>query len=386
MGAEVLVVGGGPAGLAAAIAAAQAGFSVEVAEPRQGAIDKCCGEGLLPHGVQALGCLGIPAEQLASCGARLRGIRFHAKGLEANAGFRKGAAAFGVRRTVLHAMLRERAVQAGVCITHGSARLLVDSEAQSEAGGERVQVRVANQVRSPRWVIGADGAQSSVRAAAGLGEGVTVAQRFAVRQHFQLAGGMRDPEEVEIYWAPGAEAYLTAAEPGKIGIAVVSGRKLPSMPAALALFPELLRRLAGATECSAARGAVSVHRALPRVHTRSIALVGDASGSVDAVTGDGLSLAFQQAAALAGALRRGDLRLYGRSHARMLRPARAMSRALLAMGSSPPATRASMMLLAGMPGLFQALLRLHTNPSLSIPCFEERSPWQAAVISTRSTM
>jgi flavin-dependent dehydrogenase len=376
MDAEVLVIGGGPAGLAAAIAAAQSGFSVELAEPLQGAIDKCCGEGLLPPAVLALGHLGISPRLLADAGAPLRGIRFHHGNRQSNARFSAKAPAFGVRRTMLHAMLRERALAVGVRITTDSARLLVD--------GQHVQVRLADQLRSPQWIIGADGAQSSVRAAAGLNEELIVSRRFAVRQHRQLTKNTVDPTEVEIYWALGAQAYLTVSEPGKVGIAVVSRRRLPSMAAALALFPDLQQRLAGATECSASRGAVTTHRVLRRVHTGSIALVGDASGSVDAITGDGLSLAFQQAPALAKALRCGDLRSYGQSHARLLRPARAMSRALLAMGSSPLVTRASMLLLASIPGLFQSLLRLHTDPSTFLPALQEPAPWQAAVTSTRS--
>ena len=56
---DVIVVGGGPVGLATAMYAVSSGLSVVVLEPRQGAVDKACGEGLMPGGVRALASLGV---------------------------------------------------------------------------------------------------------------------------------------------------------------------------------------------------------------------------------------------------------------------------------------------------------------------------------------
>ena len=56
---DVFVIGGGPAGLAAAIAARQKGLRVIVADGAEPPIDKACGEGLMPDGLAALGHLGI---------------------------------------------------------------------------------------------------------------------------------------------------------------------------------------------------------------------------------------------------------------------------------------------------------------------------------------
>ena len=56
---DVLIVGGGPAGLATAISCAQAGLSVTVAEPRTGPVDKACGEGLMPAAVRRLAAIGV---------------------------------------------------------------------------------------------------------------------------------------------------------------------------------------------------------------------------------------------------------------------------------------------------------------------------------------
>jgi len=71
---QVFVVGGGPAGLAAAIAARRAGFSVTLADAARPPIDKTCGEGIMPDGLAALRKLGIvlPADKTVP----FRGIRF----------------------------------------------------------------------------------------------------------------------------------------------------------------------------------------------------------------------------------------------------------------------------------------------------------------------
>ena len=70
---DVFVIGGGPAGLAAAIAACRKGFRVTVADGAEPPIDKACGEGLLPDTATALRELGVDIR--GSDGFALRGIR-----------------------------------------------------------------------------------------------------------------------------------------------------------------------------------------------------------------------------------------------------------------------------------------------------------------------
>ncbi len=346
---DVLIIGGGPAGLACAIAASQLGARVEVAEPQTGAIDKCCGEGLLPLAVSSLSALGIDA---AGYGSPLAGIAFlHGK---QRAEVRFTAPAFGVRRTRLHQALLARASDAGVQITASGARLAPDFARNG-------RVCLGEDMRRPGWVVGADGTQSAVRGMAGFGQGRLTSRRFALRQHFRVAARARISPFVEVHWARGAQAYVTPVDRGEIGVAIVSEAKLTGMPAALALFPALEAQLRGATACSTPRGAVTPHRTLRTSVRGRVALVGDASGSVDAITGDGLSLGFAQALALGQALAAGDLGSYAAAHRKLMRVPRLMSRTLLFMGSRPMVTRASMALLAGTPGLFPALLRFHSH-------------------------
>ena len=59
---DIAVIGGGPAGAAAGIAAAQAGLRVVVLEKSEHGRDKICGDGLTPRAVAAMDRLGVPLD------------------------------------------------------------------------------------------------------------------------------------------------------------------------------------------------------------------------------------------------------------------------------------------------------------------------------------
>jgi 2-polyprenyl-6-methoxyphenol hydroxylase-like FAD-dependent oxidoreductase len=90
---DVLVIGGGPAGLAAALAARQAGFDVVLADRAQHPIDNACGEGLMPDALAALQRIGVDFGSTQS--AAFRGIRFLDDKLEAEASFPLGSLGLG---------------------------------------------------------------------------------------------------------------------------------------------------------------------------------------------------------------------------------------------------------------------------------------------------
>lgn len=68
---DLLIVGGGPGGLATALHARRLGLSVIVAEPRDGPIDKACGEGLMPGGLAELTSLGVDPAGMPFTGSRI---------------------------------------------------------------------------------------------------------------------------------------------------------------------------------------------------------------------------------------------------------------------------------------------------------------------------
>ena len=124
-------------------------------------------------------------------------------------------------------------------------------------------------------------------------------------------------------------------------------------------FPKLAGRLCQAEPRSAERGAVTVSRSLGQVYRGNIALIGDASGSVDALTGEGLCLSFRQAMALADALGNGDLESYQRAHRRLARRPNTTGRLLLLLDRHPPFRKRALRGLAEDPELFARLLAAH---------------------------
>ena len=110
---DLLVAGGGPAGLATAILGARAGLEVVVVERRHGPVDKACGEGLMPHALAMLQGLGVNPP-----GKPFHGITY-LDGRRRVTGLFRGGAGRGVRRTALHAGLLDAATAAGVRLEHG---------------------------------------------------------------------------------------------------------------------------------------------------------------------------------------------------------------------------------------------------------------------------
>ena len=129
--------------------------------------------------------------------------------------------------------------------------------------------------------------------------------------------------------------------------------------AALERFPRLAERLANARLANAERGAITRMCALRRVSRGNVALVGDASGTVDAVTGQGLTLGFRQALALADALAAGNLERYEKEHRRFLRRPWFMGNLLLFLGRRKEIRKRTFHTLQAAPNVFECMLAYH---------------------------
>lgn len=330
----MLVIGGGPAGLAAAIAARLQGFDVSVADAAHPPIDKACGEGILPAGVAALRRLGVRLGP--DNGFAIRGIRFLYDGMSIEAPFREPYG-LALRRTQLHELMVSRAQELGI-------RLRWDT---------RIQI---HDCAGSRWLVGADGQRSRVRRDADLDATRSLSTRFGFRRHYQVAPWT---DVVEVYWGDGYQVFVTPVSADEIGVALLAQNSRLRLDAVLGAFPDLARRLRSARITSSERGAAVPSRVLRRVFRGRTALVGDASGSVDAITGDGLSLSFLQALALADALAANDLAIYQAEHRRLAwRPA-TMAKGLLLLDRLPGVRRVVFQGLAFKPSLFRHLLALH---------------------------
>jgi flavin-dependent dehydrogenase len=341
----VLIVGGGPAGLATGIALRQRGLSVVVADLARSPIDKACGEGLMPQTVVELKALGValgPSQAIP-----FRGIRFLGEGRVAEGAFPE-AFGLGIRRTTLHRALVERAAQVGVQTFWGTRVKRID---QGEVSLDSGKVLC-------HWIIGADGQNSLVRKWAGLDRGRPEETRFGFRQHFRVAPWT---DFVEVHWGRNCQIVVTPVNPDEVCLVVTSRTPQLRLKEALTQFPEITRRLEGRPAVTKDLGAISALRIIRKVCRGRFALVGDASGSVDSLTGEGLGLAFQQANALAEALANADLTQYEVAHRRINRPPEMMSRLLLAMEKRAWLRRRALAALAKEPHLFERLLAVHAG-------------------------
>ncbi len=315
-----------------------------VADPISPPHDKACGEGLMPAALNI-------ADRLESISCRVRDSRCAgsiSSGLGlVKANFPEGAG-LGIRRTTLHALLADQAARNGVELFWGSGASAYDG----------TSVRIGSRQIRARWIVGADGGASSIRRWAGLDKFRCDKTRFGFRRHYAIEPWT---SHVEIHWGDGCQLYITPVSRQEVGVALLSRDSHLRVQDALPRFPELKRRLAGAEPTSRERGGCSSARRLRRVTQGRVALIGDASGSVDAITGDGITLAFQQAEALAEALAGNDLNVYEAEHRRISQRPAYMGELLLALDRHPRLRERALRALASRPSLFADLLALHVG-------------------------
>ena len=333
--------------MAAALAARRKGFKVMVADGAEPPLDKACGEGLMPDGVEAIRRLGVPLD--SADGFPFRGLRFLAPGISVEATLARGRG-IGLRRIALHRLLLNAAAAAGV-------EFLWRTPATALLRGG---VCFGNRFVRARWTVGADGAGSRMRRWAGLGRKRFGSRRFGFRRHFRI-GPWTDC--VEVYWGAGCQLYVTPVSAREVCVALISRRAGLRLAEALPKFPELRARLEDAEPTSAERGAVSATFRLRRVCRGPVALVGDASGALDAISGEGLGLCFHQAHALASALEADDLSLYQREHRRLARRPMLMTALMLAMDRWAGWRDRALRALALNPAAFARLLSMHVGAS-----------------------
>ncbi|MCC2308203.1 NAD(P)/FAD-dependent oxidoreductase [Cellulomonas chengniuliangii] len=284
---DVLVVGGGPVGLAAAIEARLAGLDVVVLEARRGVIDKACGEGLMPGAVRALERLGV-----RPMGFPLAGIAYVSGARRAEHRFADGPG-LGARRTQLHVALAVRAVQLGVIVRHERVTRIEQGPATVSAGGV-----------DARWLLACDGLHSRVRQLVGLDDRAAAdraVRRFGLRRHYRRAPWS---DVVEVHWSRSSEAYVTPVGPDLVGVALL-GPPGTGYQESLAGLPDLAARLRDAVPVGTLRGAGPLRQVARRRTAGRVRLVGDAAGYVDALTGEGIRVGLAQARAAVATLDEG---------------------------------------------------------------------------------
>lgn len=188
---DLLVVGAGPAGAAAAVHAARAGLDTLVVDRAAFPRDKCCGDGLTALALRELEGIGFAPEAapswrtVAAATVRSPSGRERTFPLPAD-----GAYAAVARRTDLDAALVELARAAGARVTEGCG---LTGAAVSD-GGRAITAEIEGLGPvTARWAVGADGMWSPLRKALGCDPPGYRGEWHAFRQYFGNVG----PEATE---------------------------------------------------------------------------------------------------------------------------------------------------------------------------------------------
>jgi menaquinone-9 beta-reductase len=339
---HVGVIGAGPVGLFSAIVAARAGYRVSIFDPRPGPIDKACGEGLMPGAISLLAQLDLDPE-----GRPLRGVRYEGGGRSVEHRF-PGEPGRGVRRTTLHTLLAGQARTDGVVVRQeavAGVEPTVDGVTLTTVRGESHRVD---------WVLACDGLHSPTARTLGVHTPQRrrgSVRRFGLRQHFQVAPWS---ELIEVHYTDTTEVYITPVADNEVGVALLGPQGL-SLADAVSQVPSLREHLQGASPTSELRGSGPFPQATSRRTTGQVMLVGDSSGYVDAITGEGLRVGFEQAFAAVDAIEAGEPGIYERSWKRATRNFRVLTQGLTTLATSP--LRPTIVpLAAALPGVFGAVV------------------------------
>ena len=310
---EILVVGAGPAGSAAAAALARQGRDVLVIESSAHPRPKACAEYASPRIAEELRQLGLPDATWQADAVRLDGMRVIRDGTAVDIHYRDrhGArTAWGLDRLAFDAALAGQAVA-------GGARLLEHTTFEAvrwdgaRVAGARIRTPDGPAEVASRMLIGADGAHSRVARDLGVQRPVRAPRRLGLVAHYEGVADLVDHGEMHV----GRGFYIGLAPLG--GGRLNVGMALPldgasRQPArkryedAIAAIPAVARRLDGKQRLTAIRGASPIGHRVARAAGPGWMLIGDAAGFIDPFTGEGIYRALRSARAAAEALAAGN--------------------------------------------------------------------------------
>jgi geranylgeranyl reductase family protein len=311
---EVLVVGAGPAGSAAAAALATSGRNVLLIEARAHPRPKACAEYASPRIVEELRRLGLSEQAWQGNALPLTGMRV-IRGHDAvdiryrDAGGQRNA--WGLERLAFDATLAAHATASGAQLQeHATFDQAVWTDGR--VSGALVHTPEGPRSISCRWLIGADGARSRVAQRLGVERAVMAPRRLGMVAHYE--GHPELVEHGEMHVGPGWYVGLAPLAGGRLNVGMalpLDGQARRStqerFQAGIDGIPAVAARLRGRRRLTPIRGASPIGHRVARAAGRGWMLVGDAAGFIDPFTGEGIYRALRSARAAAESLADGDL-------------------------------------------------------------------------------
>jgi len=286
---DVAVIGGGPGGSVAALAAARRGLRVVLYEPQVGPIDKVCGEGIMAAGVDSLRQLGLT--EVVEQARAFDHIRYMIPGTRPMT-IDLPEPGLAVERPRLQAALE--ATLASECSVR---RIHERSHATRIEGGYLVSSNGSEiQARTLIVADGGGGATASwMRHETGGGT------RLGVRARFEAA---EELESVEVHLGGPCEIYLTPLPDNRVNAALLFNGLPTGVRGARALLDWGMDCMPGVQrvlgELHTAPASLPLGRKPPHTMAENgVFIIGDAGGGADPILGCGVTIAIRSGVAAA---------------------------------------------------------------------------------------